>query len=90
MATRTKIDAEARYARSQKRVHEAATAYREAETEARRVNEKTARLKALRLAKGAADEAAKAAVPAKPTKAVKPAKPKAKDEKPKPRRAIGG
>ncbi|KAB2866089.1 MAG: hypothetical protein F9K43_16385 [Bauldia sp.] len=74
MAKSAKTEAEARYARAQKRVHEAATAHTEAEAEARRVNEKTARLKALRLAKEAADLAAKEAAPPKKARAKAAAK----------------
>lgn len=64
MATnKTKTDAEARYAKAQKRVQEATKAQTEVQAEARRVTDNTARLRALRLAKEAADLAAKAAAP---------------------------
>ena len=58
-----KTDAEARYAKVQKRVQEATQAVKEADSEARRVTDNTARLKGLRLAKEAADAAELAAAP---------------------------
>ena len=64
MATdKTKTDAEARYAKAQKRVQEATKAQTEAQAEAKRVTDNTARLRALRLAREEADLAAKAAAP---------------------------
>ena len=58
-----KTDAEARYAKVQKRVQEATQAVKEADSEAKRVTDNTARLKGLRLAKEAADAAELAAAP---------------------------
>ena len=48
-------EAEARFKRAQKAIHDAKEAKAHYESEARAVREKTARLKALRLAKEAAD-----------------------------------
>ena len=76
----SKTDAEVRYAKAQKRLHEVAKAQTEVQAEAKRVVDKTARLKALRLAKEAADLAAKPATPVKKAKAASPAK-KAKPAK---------
>ena len=81
MAKGTRTDAELRYAKAQKRVEEAAKAQTEVQAEARRVTEKTARLKALRLAKEAADQAEAAAAPPAAKKAK--AKPRAKALTPK-------
>ena len=77
MATSTKTDAEARYARAQKRAADATKAMTESQVEAKRVTDNTARLKALRLAKETADLAAKAAAPPAKPKAKKKAKAKA-------------
>ena len=63
LAASSKTDAEARYAKAQKRVQEAAKAQTEAQSEAKRVDANTVRLRALRLAKEAADLAAAAAAP---------------------------
>ncbi len=63
MAKSSKTDAEIRYAKAQKRVQEAAKAQTEVQAEARRVNDNTARLRELRLAKEASDAAALAAAP---------------------------
>jgi hypothetical protein len=66
LASNPKTDAEARYARAQKRAQDATKAMSEAQVEARRVEANTVRLKALRMAKEAADLAAKPAeAPAK-------------------------
>ena len=65
LASNSKSDAEVRYAKAQKRVQEAAKAQTEVQTEAKRVSANTARLKALRLAKEAADLAATPAAPVK-------------------------
>lgn len=64
MANNSKTDAEARYAKAQKRVQEAAKAQTDAQSEARRVDANTLRLRALRLAKEASDRAAVEAAPA--------------------------
>ena len=77
-----KTDAEARYAKVQKRAQEATQAVKEADSEAKRVTDNTARLKGLRLAKEAADAAHLAANPPPPKgkrkpKAKAPAKAKA-------------
>lgn len=77
MASNTKTDAEARYARAQKRAQDATKAMSEAQVEARRVEANTVRLKALRMAKEAADLAAKPAEKPAKTKAAKKAKPAA-------------
>ena len=64
MATsKTKSEAEVRFAKAQKRAVDAAKAMNEAEVETRRVDANTARLRALRLAREAADSAAAAAAP---------------------------
>ena len=64
MATNSRPDAEARLAKAQERAREAAKVMSEVEAEARRVNENTLRLRALRLARDAqlAEEAKDAAV----------------------------
>ena len=72
---KSKTEAEARFVRAQKRAQDARSALTEAEVESRRVDANTARLKALRLARDAADLGAKPA--AKAGKA-KPAKKAAK------------
>jgi hypothetical protein len=72
-----KTDAEARYAKVQKRVAEATLAVKEADAESRRVTDNTARLKGLRLAKIAAEAAELAANPP-PPKAKRKLKAKAK------------
>ena len=64
----SKTDAEVRYAKAQKRVQEAAKAQTEVQAEAKRVDANTARLRALRLAKEAADLATAAAAPPAPVK----------------------
>ncbi len=66
--------AEASFAKAQKRAREAAQAMTEAETESKRVNDNTARLRALRLAKEAEDAVT----------AAKEAKAKARKAKAKP------
>ena len=63
MANNSKSDAEVRYAKAQKRAQEATKAQSDADAEAKRVNDNTARLKALRLAKEASDAAAALANP---------------------------
>ena len=77
MAKGTRTQAEATYARAQKRAREASQAMTEVQAEAKRVNDNTARLRALRLAKEAADLAAKAE-----PKPKAPAKKKPKAAKP--------
>ena len=72
---KSKTEAEARFVRAQKRAQDARSALTEAEVESRRVDANTARLKALRMARDAADLGAKPA--AKAGKA-KPAKKAAK------------
>jgi hypothetical protein len=57
VANNSKTDAEARYAKAQKRAQEATKAQSDADAEAKRVNDNTARLRALRLAKEASDAA---------------------------------
>jgi hypothetical protein len=72
MATDDKrINAESRFARTQKRADDASQAMKDAQAEVKRVEDNTQRLRALRLAKEAADRAAAAANPP-------PAKSKAK------------
>jgi len=68
LARSTRTDAEERYAKAQKRAREATRAMTEVEAEAKRVADNTARLRALRLAKEAADaaEAARNPPAAKP------------------------
>ena len=63
MPRSTRSDAEARFAKTQARVREAAKAMSDAEAEAKRVDDNTARLRKLRLARDAklAEEAAVAA-----------------------------
>ena len=63
MPRSSRSDAEARFAKTQARVREAAKAMSDAETEAKRVDDNTARLKQLRMARDAklAEEAAVAA-----------------------------
>lgn len=53
MPRSTKSDAEARFAKTQARQREAAKAMSDAEAEAKRVDDNTARLKALRMARDA-------------------------------------
>jgi hypothetical protein len=60
---RKKTEAEARFAKAQKRSIDAAKAMSEAEAEARRVDANTQRLRALRLARDAAEESAAAKSP---------------------------
>lgn len=76
-SSKAKTEAEARYAKAQKRAQEATQAMTEVEAEARRVADNTARLKALRLAKEDADRAAAARLPPEAKKKTKP-KPRAK------------
>ena len=64
-SSKTRSDAEARFAKAQKRASEAAKAMSEAEAEARRIDANTARLRALRLARDAAQSRAAGAVPSK-------------------------
>jgi hypothetical protein len=71
LARSSKIEAENRYARAQKRAQEAVKATTDAEVEAKRVDANTARLKALRLARDEADRAAAAAAPPAAKKAKK-------------------
>jgi hypothetical protein len=66
-----KTDAEARYAKVQKRAAEATLAVKEADAESRRVTDNTARLKGLRLAKIAAEAAELAANPPPPKRKAK-------------------
>ncbi len=73
MARTTRTEAEERYAKAQKRAKDAAKAMTEAEIEARRIDENTARLRALRLAKEAKDAAEAAAKPPKKPRAKKKA-----------------
>jgi hypothetical protein len=63
LAKSSKTDAEVRYANAQKRIQDVAKARTEVQSEAKRVSDNTARLKGLRLAKEAADLAAKLAAP---------------------------
>ena len=63
MASSPKSEAEVRYARAQKRQQEAQKAQSDFEVENRRVEANTVRLRALRLAKEAADKATAAAAP---------------------------
>jgi hypothetical protein len=72
----SKTEAEAKFARMEKRATDAARAVSDAEAEAKRVEDNTARLKALRLAKEAKDKEAASRVVAAPVAAK--AKPKAK------------
>ncbi len=74
MATSGKAESEIRFAKAQKRQQDASKALTEAEAENKRVDEKTARLKAARLARDAADALAAANAP--------PPAPKAKKKKP--------
>ena len=77
MSSKTsKTDAEAKFARTQKRATEAARAMSDAQAETKRVDENTLRLKALRLAREA-KEAKEAAERAAVVPAAK-AKPRAK------------
>ena len=73
MAKNAKTVAEAKYAKAQVRAREAAQAMNEVEAEAKRVDDNTARLKVLRLAKEARD-AEEAAVVAEAKAAAKAAK----------------
>jgi hypothetical protein len=59
----SKTDAEAKFARTQKRATDAARAMSDAQAEAKRVDENTLRLRALRIAKEARDAAEAAAAP---------------------------
>lgn len=69
MASNQKSASEVRAEKAMKRGAEARTALSEAQAEARRVADNTARLRALRLAKEAAEAAAAAANPAPKKKA---------------------
>ena len=69
MARSTRTEAEERYAKAQKRAKDAAKAMTEAEVEAKRIDDNTARLRALRLAKEAKEAAEAAASPPKKPKA---------------------
>jgi len=75
MASGPKSEAEARYARAQKRQQEATKAQSDFQVEAKRVDANTLRLRGLRLAKEAADAKALADAPP-PVKAKRKAKPK--------------
>jgi hypothetical protein len=68
LARTTRSEAEARYAKAQKRAKDAAKAMSEAELEAKRIDENTARLRALRLARDAKEAAEAGAKPAKKSK----------------------
>jgi len=63
LAKGSKMDAEVNYANAQKRVEKAPKVPTEVQAEAKRVSDNTALLKGLRLAKEAADLAAKPATP---------------------------
>ena len=79
MARGTRADAEVKYAKAQVRAREVAQVMNEVEAEARRVDEKTARLKAQRMARDAqqaVDDVA--AAEAKAAAGPKKKKPKAK------------
>lgn len=65
MASNARTESEVRFAKAQKRKQDASKALTEAEQEARRVDDNTARLRALRLARDAAEAAAAAEKPAK-------------------------
>ena len=83
MSSKTsKTDAEAKFARTQKRATDAARAMSDAQAESKRIDDNTARLRALRLAKEAKDAAEAAAAPAKGK-----AKPKATTAKAPPKAA---
>lgn len=75
----SKTDAEAKFARTQKRATEAARAVSDAQAEAKRIDDNTARLRALRLARDAREAADRAAgvVPATAKPKVAKAAPKA-------------
>jgi hypothetical protein len=64
----SKTDAEAKFARTQKRATDAARAMSDAQAEAKRVDENTLRLRALRLAKEARDATDRANAPPVPAK----------------------
>ena len=88
MSSKTsKTDAEAKFARTQKRATEAARAVSDAQAEAKRIDDNTARLRALRLAREA-KEAADLAAGVVPMKAKAKAKPKAVKAAPKVAKAI--
>ncbi len=80
MAKGSRDAAEAKYAKAQARVREAAQAMNEAQVEAKRVDDNTARLKALRLARDE-KQAAEDAVAAKAKAAAKATATKAKAKK---------
>ncbi len=80
--SRAKSEAELRFAKAQKRQHDAAKAMSEAEAESRRVDANTARLRALRLARDAKEAAAEAPPKKKPRAAAK--------AKPRPKQAPAG
>ncbi len=66
--TNSRDRAEARFERIQRQKREGEVAAKEYDANAKAVDAKTARLKALRLAKEAADREAEAAAPPKPAK----------------------
>jgi hypothetical protein len=72
-----RINAESRFARTQKRADDASQAMKDAQAEVKRVEDNTQRLRALRLAKEAADRAEAAANPP-PARSKAKAKPKPK------------
>ena len=78
MAKNAKTEAEAKYARAQLKVREAKLAVSEAVQQAKRVEDNTARLKALRLARDAREAAELAANPPPPPVKKKKAPAKAK------------
>jgi len=72
VARNARTEAEARYAKAQKRMQDASEAMTEARADAKRVDDNTARLKALRLAREAKEAAERAAAPpAKPSSRAK-------------------
>jgi hypothetical protein len=73
----TRDRAEARFDRLQRQKREGEAAAKDYEAQSKSVDAKTARLKALRLAKEAADAEAAAAAPPKPAKAAKTTKKRA-------------
>jgi hypothetical protein len=76
-----RTDAEAKFARAQKRSIDAQRALSDAAAEAKRIEENTARLRALRLARDAKEAAEPAAGPAAPPTARSRRKPAAKPGK---------
>ncbi len=65
LASNARTESEVRFAKAQKRKQDASKALTEAEQEAKRVTDNTARLRALRLARDAADATAAAEAPVK-------------------------